>query len=121
VSRVRITKRTPGRFRTRVITDGVVPSLPIDYKSSDAKQYHKERRALRTEATTNATRHAPLLSQRTGSAHRRLPHPRLHTRPLAASRGSSQSQRPQPQPFAASSMASTRRPQGLWRHTPKQV
>jgi hypothetical protein len=29
----------PGRFRTRVITDGVVPSLHIDYKKSRIKQY----------------------------------------------------------------------------------
>ena len=28
----KITGRTPGRFRTRVITDGVVPSLHIDYR-----------------------------------------------------------------------------------------
>ena len=49
----RITKRTPGRFRTRVITDGVTPSLHIDYKRSRIKQYHKEGRALRTETTIN--------------------------------------------------------------------
>src|SRR5664280_1042894 len=47
---------TPGRFRTRVITDGVVPSLHIDYKNSKIKQYHKEGRALRTETTINDTR-----------------------------------------------------------------
>jgi hypothetical protein len=47
---------TPGRFRTRVITDGVVPSLHIDYKNSKIKQYHKEGRALRTETTINGTR-----------------------------------------------------------------
>ena len=33
-------KATPGRFRTRVITDGVTPSLHIDYKNSKIKQYH---------------------------------------------------------------------------------
>src|SRR5205085_7578735 len=33
---------TPGRFRTRVFTDGVIPSLHIDYKSSRVKQYHKQ-------------------------------------------------------------------------------
>ena len=43
----RINKRTPGRFRTRVITDGVVPSLHVDYKNTRIKQYHKEGRALR--------------------------------------------------------------------------
>jgi hypothetical protein len=44
---------TPGRFRTRVITDGVVPSLHVDYKNAKIKQYHKEGRALRTETTIN--------------------------------------------------------------------
>ncbi|MCP4599343.1 MAG: hypothetical protein GY847_02195 [Proteobacteria bacterium] len=51
----RVTKRTPGRFRTRVITQGVVPSLHIQYKNSKIKQYHKEGRALRTETTINNT------------------------------------------------------------------
>jgi hypothetical protein len=44
---------TPGRFRTRVITSGVVPSLHIDYKHSKIKQYHKLGRAIRTETTIN--------------------------------------------------------------------
>ena len=52
----RVTRRTPGRFRTRVITEGVIPSLHVDYKSSRIKQYHKEGRALRTETTINNTR-----------------------------------------------------------------
>jgi hypothetical protein len=47
---------TPSRFRTRVITTGVVPSLHIDYKNAKIKQYHKEGRALRTETTINDTR-----------------------------------------------------------------
>jgi len=47
---------TPGRFRTRVITEGVTPSLHIDYKNATVKQYHKEGRALRTETTINDTR-----------------------------------------------------------------
>jgi len=51
-----ITRRTPGPFRTRVITQGVIPSLHVDYKSSRIKQYHKEGRALRTETTINNTR-----------------------------------------------------------------
>jgi hypothetical protein len=46
---------TPGPFRTRVITDGVTPSLHIDYKHTKIKQYHKEGRALRTETTINDT------------------------------------------------------------------
>jgi hypothetical protein len=52
----RVTKRTPGRFRTRVITTGVTPSLHVDYKRARIKQYHKEGRALRTETTINDTR-----------------------------------------------------------------
>jgi hypothetical protein len=52
----RVTKRTPGRFRTRVITQGVTPALYVDYKNTRLKQYHKEGRALRTETTINDTR-----------------------------------------------------------------
>jgi hypothetical protein len=52
----RFTKKTPGRFRTRVITEGVTPSLHIDYKHSRIKQHHKESRALRTETTINDPR-----------------------------------------------------------------
>jgi hypothetical protein len=52
----RVGRRTPGRFRTRVITDGVVPSLHVDYKKARIKQYHKEGQALRTETTINDTR-----------------------------------------------------------------
>ena len=47
---------TPGPFRTRVITNGVTPSLHADYKHTTIKQYHKEGRALRTETTINNTR-----------------------------------------------------------------
>jgi hypothetical protein len=49
-------RATPGRFRTRVITVGVTPSLHVDYKHATIKQYHKEGRALRTETTINDTR-----------------------------------------------------------------
>ena len=49
-------RRTPGRFRTRVLTTGVIPSLHVDYKRSRIKQYHKEGQALRTETTVNDTR-----------------------------------------------------------------
>lgn len=47
----KVTRRTPGSFRTRVIQQGVSPSLHIEYKSFDLKQYFKEGRALRTEGT----------------------------------------------------------------------
>ena len=46
---------TDGRFRTRIITEGVVPSLHVYYKNTHLKQYHKEGRALRTETTINDT------------------------------------------------------------------
>jgi hypothetical protein len=77
----RITKRTPSRFRTRVITEGVTPSLHADYKRTRIKQYHKEGRALRTETTINDTRdfgigrgiiNLPALRQIGFSANRRL-------------------------------------------------
>ncbi len=40
VSDRRVSRRTPGPFRTRVITDAVIPSLHVDYKSTRIKQYH---------------------------------------------------------------------------------
>lgn len=46
-----VTKKTPGEFRTRVIPDGVHPSLHINYKNFDLKQYFKEGRGCRTEGT----------------------------------------------------------------------
>jgi hypothetical protein len=58
----RVTRQTPGRFRTRVLTEGVVPSLHVSYKHSDLKQYLKglrfaaAGRALRNELTVNDTR-----------------------------------------------------------------
>jgi hypothetical protein len=72
---------TPGRFRTRVITSGVTPSLHVDYKHTTIKQYHKEGRALRTETTINDTRdfgigkrltNLPALREIGFSANRRL-------------------------------------------------
>ena len=78
-----LTKRTPGRFRTRVLTDGVIPSLHVDYKSTKIKQYHKEGRALRTETTINNPRdfainkglnNLPALREIGFAANRRLLH-----------------------------------------------
>jgi hypothetical protein len=51
----RIPRGTPARFRTRVVTRDVTPSLNVYYKSARIKQYHKENRALRTETTINNT------------------------------------------------------------------
>ena len=72
---------TPGRFRTRVLTEGVTPSLHVDYKHNKIKQYHKNGRALRTETTINDSRdfsigkrlcNLPELAQVGFSANRRL-------------------------------------------------
>ena len=45
--------KTPGRFVTEVITRDTAPHLQIHYKSSKAKAYLKEGRALRVETTVN--------------------------------------------------------------------
>ena len=82
----KVTKRTPGRFRTRVLTDGVIPSLHIDYKNSRIKQYFKQvpevrEVGARTETTINNTRdfsigkrlcNLPALRQVGFSANRRV-------------------------------------------------
>ena len=52
----RIPRKSSAAFRTRVVTDGVIPSLHFYYKSVHVKQYFKEGRALRTETTINNTR-----------------------------------------------------------------
>jgi len=52
----KITRATPGKFATRVVTRGVCPSLHIGYKSFDLKQYFKEGRGLRSEGTINDPR-----------------------------------------------------------------
>jgi hypothetical protein len=74
-------RATPGRFRTRVITEGVTPSLHVDYKNSKIKQYHKLGKAIRTETTINETRdfgigkrltNLPALRQIGFTANRRL-------------------------------------------------
>ena len=74
-------RATPGRFRTRVITDGVTPSLHVNYKNSKIKQYHKLGKAIRTETTINDARdfgigkrltNLPALRQTGFTASRRL-------------------------------------------------
>lgn len=77
----RVSRRTPGSFRTRVLTEGVVPSLHVQYKQAKVKQYHKEGQALRTETTINDTydfqigralRNLPALREIGFAANRRL-------------------------------------------------
>jgi hypothetical protein len=52
----RVSRRTPGSFRTKLITQGVDPILSCYYRSSRIKQYFKEARALRTETVICDTR-----------------------------------------------------------------
>jgi hypothetical protein len=57
----RINRATPGQFRTRIVTEGVFPSLHCDYKSTRIKQYYKQvpgvpQVAIRTETTINRAR-----------------------------------------------------------------
>lgn len=77
----RVGRRTPGRFRTRVITAGVEPTLHVDYKHSKIHQYHKLGRGFRTETTINNPRdfaigkrlhNLPFLRQVGFQANRRL-------------------------------------------------
>jgi hypothetical protein len=77
----RVTRRTPGSFRTRVLTEGVVPCLHVQYKKSKVKQYPKEGQALRTETPINDTsdfeigralHHLPALREIGFAANRRL-------------------------------------------------
>ena len=49
----RITRATPGQFRTEVVTPFTLPTLRFRYKHTDIKQYLKAGRALRIETTFN--------------------------------------------------------------------
>ncbi len=51
----KVTKRTPSEFHTRVLREGVQPTVRIHYKHSALKQYLKDGRALRTEMMFNNT------------------------------------------------------------------
>ena len=47
-----------GRCRTRIVTEGAIPSLHVYYKNTHLKQYHKTGRrgaGRRTETTVNNT------------------------------------------------------------------
>jgi hypothetical protein len=79
----RIPHNTKTRFRTRLVTPQVIPSLWLDYKHSSIKQYFKEGRALRTELVVNHTRdfgigkaltNLPRLREVAFAANRRLLH-----------------------------------------------
>jgi len=94
--RLRGKRPTPSRWRTRVLTSEVTPSIHVDYKHSKIKQYHKLQRAIRTETTINDTRdfaigkrlrNLPALRQVGFQANRRLlATQRLGHDPIAAAR-----------------------------------
>jgi hypothetical protein len=94
--RLRGRRPTPSRWRTRVITPEVTPSIHVDYKHSKIKQYHKLQKAIRTETTINDTRdfaigkrlrNLPQLRQVGFQANRRLlATQRLGHDPIAAAR-----------------------------------
>ena len=51
----RVSRRTPGRFHTKIINRGTEAAIQVHYRASKVKQYFKEGRALRTETTINDT------------------------------------------------------------------
>jgi hypothetical protein len=78
----KVTRATPSRFSTRVITDGVAPSLHVEYKRCHVKQYFKEGRALRTETTFNDTRDVGVKKGLSNFAYLRTIGQRINTRLL---------------------------------------
>jgi hypothetical protein len=52
----RVTRRTPGRFHTKIFNRGTEAAIQIHFRASKVKQYFKEGRALRTETSVNDTR-----------------------------------------------------------------
>jgi hypothetical protein len=49
----RVSCRTPGPFRTKVVTPGVDPHIQIHYRSSKTKAYFKDLHGVRVETTIN--------------------------------------------------------------------
>ena len=88
--------RTPGTFRTQVITSGTCPCLYLFYRKTQDWQYLKEGRALRTETTCCQPRDLGIGKELTNlaamakagyAASRRLPGRRMHQpRPSRRSR-----------------------------------
>ncbi|MGD0261085.1 MAG: hypothetical protein ABSD29_14825, partial [Verrucomicrobiota bacterium] len=60
LARKRPRKTAPdGRCRTRIITQGVVPSLHVYYKNTHLQQYPKPTNGSSAVASPNGTTHAP--------------------------------------------------------------
>jgi hypothetical protein len=51
----KITRRTPSRWRTRILTRDVTPSLNVYYKNTRIKQYHKENSKLPLEPVSDSS------------------------------------------------------------------
>lgn len=49
----RVSVRTPGTFRTKVVTPGVDPHIQVYYRSSKTKAYFKDLHGVRVETTIN--------------------------------------------------------------------
>ena len=81
-------RATPGRFRTRVITDGVTPSLHVDYKHTTIKQYHKEGQGAADR--DHHQRHPRLRDRQTADESARPAGDRLLRQPAPAARPTTQ-------------------------------
>ena len=78
----------PGVFRTRVITDTVTPSLHIDYKHCQIKQYHKQ--GTGAAHRDHDQRHLRLRHRPTADQPARAAGDRLHRQPTPAARPTTQ-------------------------------
>jgi hypothetical protein len=90
---------TPGKFRTHVITDGVISSPHADCKHSKIKMYLKEGKALRTETAINDTRNFGIGKRLTQTpTARALPEPAAPTPPFSTASPGKPALLPDPQP-----------------------
>ena len=80
----RINRRTPSQYRTRVITDGVIPSLPVDYKRSRIKQLLQGRPCL--AHGNRHQQHLRLRHRQKARQPRRSPEDRLRRQPALTPR-----------------------------------
>ena len=78
-------RATPGPFRTRVITNGVTPSLHVDYKHTRVKQYH---RRAKHYGPRRRSMHHRLLDRETTDQSAGAAGDRLYRQPAPAARPS---------------------------------
>lgn len=86
----RITRRTPGRMRTRILTRGVTPSRHVDYKNTRIKQYHPDQAvsqgAARSAHQNDHQQHLRLRHRQTPAQPAQIARNRLSREPPAARR-----------------------------------